>query len=147
MTEVTMTVNGKTVSGSVEGRTLLVEFIRNDLHLTGTHVGCDTSQCGACAIHVDGKLVKACTMFALEADGAEVSTIEGQANDDGSLMLYSKLSKSITVYSVAFALREWSWQLLIYLTRILNPLSLKLESTWRVIFVDAQGIIISSKQF
>jgi carbon-monoxide dehydrogenase small subunit len=76
MTEVTMTVNGKTVSGSVEGRTLLVEFIRNDLHLTGTHVGCDTSQCGACAIHVNGKLVKACTMFALEADGAEVSTIE-----------------------------------------------------------------------
>ena len=63
MTEVTMTVNGKTVSGSVEGRTLLVEFIRNDLHLTGTHVGCDTSQCGACAIHVDGKLVKALSLI------------------------------------------------------------------------------------
>ena len=72
MPNVTMTVNGKTVSGSVEGRTLLVEFIRNDLHLTGTHVGCDTSQCGACAIHVDGKLVKACTMFALEANGATI---------------------------------------------------------------------------
>ena len=85
MSNLTMLVNGKTVSGSVEGRTLLVEFIRNDLHLTGTHVGCDTSQCGACAIHVDGKLVKACTMFALEANGADVSTIEGQSNDDGTL--------------------------------------------------------------
>ena len=93
MSNVTMTVNGKTVSGSVEGRTLLVEFIRNDLHLTGTHVGCDTSQCGACAIHVDGKLVKACTMFALEANGAEVSTIEGQANEDGSLNIIQQAFK------------------------------------------------------
>ena len=85
MPDVKMTVNGKAVSGSVECRTLLVEFIRNDLMLTGTHIGCDTSQCGACAIHVDGKLVKACTMFALEANESEVSTIEGQANNDGSL--------------------------------------------------------------
>ena len=85
MPNVKMTVNGKAVSGSVECRTLLVEFIRNDLMLTGTHIGCDTSQCGACAIHVDGKLVKACTMFALEANESEVSTIEGQANNDGSL--------------------------------------------------------------
>jgi carbon-monoxide dehydrogenase small subunit len=91
MSNLTMIVNGKTVSGSVEGRTLLVEFIRNDLHLTGTHVGCDTSQCGACAIHVDGKLVKACTMFALEANGADVSTIEGQL---------------ITVCNVVFALEN-----------------------------------------
>ena len=85
MPDVKMTVNGKSVSGSVECRTLLVDFIRNDLQLTGTHVGCDTSQCGACAIHVDGKLVKACTMFALEANESVVSTIEGQANNDGSL--------------------------------------------------------------
>ena len=85
MPDVKMTVNGKAVSGSVECRTLLVEFIRNDLMLTGTHIGCDTSQCGACSIHVDGKLVKACTMFALEANESEVSTIEGQANNDGSL--------------------------------------------------------------
>ena len=85
MPDVKMIVNGKKVSGFVECRTLLVEFIRNDLQLTGTHVGCDTSQCGACAIHVDGKLVKAWTMLALEANSCEVSTIEGQANDDGSL--------------------------------------------------------------
>jgi len=85
MPNVKMTVNGKAVSGSVESRTLLVDFIRNDLHLTGTHVGCDTSQCGACAIHVDGKLIKSCTMFAIEANESEVATIEGQANNDGSL--------------------------------------------------------------
>ncbi len=85
MPNVKMTVNGKAVSSSVESRTLLVDFIRNDLHLTGTHVGCDTSQCGACAIHVDGKLVKSCTMFAIEANESEVATIEGQANNDGSL--------------------------------------------------------------
>ena len=85
MPNVKMSVNGKAVSGFVESRTLLVDFIRNDLHLTGTHVGCDTSQCGACAIHVDGKLVKSCTMFAIEANESEVATIEGQANNDGSL--------------------------------------------------------------
>jgi len=85
MTKVTMTINGKPVSGEVEGRTLLSSFLREDLHLTGTHIGCDTSQCGACVVHVDGKAVKSCTMFAAEADGAEVSTIEGQANADGSL--------------------------------------------------------------
>ena len=85
MPNVKMTVNGKAVSGSVESRTLLVDFIRNDLHLTGTHVGCDTSQCGACVIQVDGKLVKSCTMFAIEANESEVATIEGQANNDGSL--------------------------------------------------------------
>ncbi|KQB97757.1 carbon monoxide dehydrogenase [Loktanella sp. 1ANDIMAR09] len=85
MASVTMTVNGKSVSGEVEGRTLMSDFLRNDLRLTGTHVGCDTSQCGACVIHVNGEAVKACTMFAVEADGAEVATIEGQANADGSL--------------------------------------------------------------
>ena len=85
MTKVSMTVNGKPVSGDVEGRTLLVNFLRQDLHLTGTHVGCDTSQCGACTVHVNGVSVKSCTMFAAEADGADVATIEGQANADGSL--------------------------------------------------------------
>ena len=85
MTQVSMTVNGKAASGDVEGRTLLVHFLRDQLGLTGTHVGCDTSQCGACVVHVNGEAVKACTMFAVEADGAEVATIEGQAGADGSL--------------------------------------------------------------
>tara|TARA_B110000503_G_C7062205_1_gene377160 strand:+ start:68 stop:568 length:501 start_codon:yes stop_codon:yes gene_type:complete len=85
MTTVTMTVNGKSVSETVEGRTLLSTLLRDDLRLTGTHIGCDTSQCGACVVHVNGKAVKSCTMFAIEAEGAEVSTIEGQANADGSL--------------------------------------------------------------
>ncbi|WP_420012008.1 (2Fe-2S)-binding protein [Tateyamaria sp.] len=85
MAQVSMTVNGKAASGEVEGRTLLSSFLRDQLKLTGTHVGCDTSQCGACVVHVDGVAVKSCTMLAAEADGAEVSTIEGQANADGSL--------------------------------------------------------------
>ncbi len=85
MAQVTMTVNGKAVTGEVEGRTLLVDFLRGPLRLTGTHVGCDTSQCGACVVHVDGQAVKACAIFALEAEGAEVTTIEGMANADGSL--------------------------------------------------------------
>jgi carbon-monoxide dehydrogenase small subunit len=85
MPDVRMTVNGRAVSGEVEGRTLLVDFLRDQLRLTGTHVGCDTSQCGACAVHVDGDLVKACSVFVLELDGAEVRTIEGMANEDGSL--------------------------------------------------------------
>ena len=85
MAQVSMTVNGKAAAGEVEGRTLLVSFLRDQLGLTGTHVGCDTSQCGACVVHVDGKAVKACTMLAAEADGATVDTIEGQAGADGSL--------------------------------------------------------------
>jgi carbon-monoxide dehydrogenase small subunit len=76
---VSMTVNGKAVSGEVEPRTLLVEFLRNQLGLTGTHVGCDTSQCGCCVVHVDGASVKSCTMLAVQADGASVTTIEGLA--------------------------------------------------------------------
>jgi len=85
MTTVSMTVNGKAVSGEVEGRTLLSQFLREGLRLTGTHIGCDTGQCGACTVHVNGHAVKSCNMFALEADGAEVATIEGMANEDGSL--------------------------------------------------------------
>ncbi|KEJ90256.1 (2Fe-2S)-binding protein [Sulfitobacter donghicola] len=85
MAQVKMTVNGKAASGDVEGRTLLVQFLREDLGMTGTHVGCDTSQCGACVVHVDGVAVKSCTMLAVEADGAEVATIEGQAAADGTL--------------------------------------------------------------
>ena len=85
MPTVKMTVNGRPVSGEVEGRTLLVQFLREGLGLTGTHVGCDTSQCGACVVHVNGESVKACSIFAARCDGAEVTTIEGMANPDGSL--------------------------------------------------------------
>ncbi|MBY0395034.1 MAG: (2Fe-2S)-binding protein [Thermoleophilia bacterium] len=85
MAKVTMTVNGTAVSGEVEGRTLLVQFLREGLGLTGTHVGCDTSQCGACVVHVNGEAVKSCTVFVLDLDGASVRTIEGMANADGSL--------------------------------------------------------------
>lgn len=85
MAKVSMTVNGVSVSGDAEGRTLLVQFLREELGMTGTHVGCDTSQCGACVVHVNGTAVKSCTMLAAEADGAEVATIEGMANADGSL--------------------------------------------------------------
>ena len=85
MTKITMTVNGKSRSGEAEGRTLLVNFLRDTLGLTGTHVGCDTSQCGACVVHVNGVAVKSCTMLAAEADGADVSTIEGQAAPDGTM--------------------------------------------------------------
>ncbi len=82
MPTVSMTVNGKTVSHNVETRTLLVQFIRENLRLTGTHVGCDTSQCGACTVHLDGVPVKACTMLAVQAEGAKVTTIEGLADGD-----------------------------------------------------------------
>ena len=85
MTKVSMTVNGRAVSGEAEGRTLLSAFLRDELRLTGTHVGCDTSQCGACVVHVNGQAVKSCTVFAQDVAGLEVRTIEGMANADGSL--------------------------------------------------------------
>jgi carbon-monoxide dehydrogenase small subunit len=81
MASVSMTVNGRAVTRDVEPRTLLVEFLRQHLDLTGTHVGCDTSQCGACVVHVNGQSVKSCTMLAVQAEGAEVTTIEGLATN------------------------------------------------------------------
>jgi carbon-monoxide dehydrogenase small subunit len=81
MPTVSLTVNGKPVSGDVESRTLLVQFLREHLRLTGTHVGCDTSQCGACVVHLDGRAVKSCTVLAVQADGSAVTTIEGLASD------------------------------------------------------------------
>ena len=82
MTRVSLTVNGKRRTGHVEPRTLLVHFLREQLNLTGTHVGCDTSQCGACNVLVDGRSAKSCTIFAVQADGSEVTTIEGLAEGD-----------------------------------------------------------------
>ena len=82
MTKVTLTVNGRKVSGECEDRTLLVNFIRENLGLTGTHVGCDTSQCGACVIHMDGHSVKSCTILAVQASGSDITTIEGLSSGD-----------------------------------------------------------------
>jgi carbon-monoxide dehydrogenase small subunit len=80
-----LTVNGKAVSAQVEPRTLLVDFLRDHLRLTGTHIGCDTAQCGACTIHLNGRAVKSCNVLALQANGAQVTTIEGVAKSDGTL--------------------------------------------------------------
>jgi carbon-monoxide dehydrogenase small subunit len=79
---VSMTVNGKAVSATIDSRTLLVQFIRENLALTGTHVGCDTAQCGACTVHMDGRAVKACSMLAVQAQGASITTIEGLSNGE-----------------------------------------------------------------
>jgi len=81
MAQIAMTINGRVRKGDVEPRTLLVHYLREHLNLTGTHVGCDTSQCGACTVHVDGRSVKTCTMFAVQADGCSITTIEGLATD------------------------------------------------------------------
>jgi len=80
-----LTVNGKSVTAEIDPRTLLVEYLRNDLGLTGTHVGCDTGQCGACTVHLDGNAIKACTILAAQANGAKVVTIEGLAAADGTM--------------------------------------------------------------
>jgi aerobic carbon-monoxide dehydrogenase small subunit len=85
MPQVSLTVNGKKASAEIESRTLLVQLLREKLGLTGTHVGCDTSQCGACVVHVNGKSIKACTILAVQCEGAEVLTIEGVAKPDGTL--------------------------------------------------------------
>ena len=82
---VSMTVNGKAVSAEVESRTLLIHYLRENLSLTGAHIGCETSHCGACTVDIDGKSVKSCTIFAIQAAGAHVLTIEGMANADGTL--------------------------------------------------------------
>ncbi len=82
MSKISITVNGKLESGEAEARTLLSQFLRETLNLTGTHVGCDTSQCGACVVHLNGVPVKSCAVFAVQADGAEVATIEGVADGD-----------------------------------------------------------------
>jgi carbon-monoxide dehydrogenase small subunit len=85
MVKIVAKINGTQHSAEVEGRTLLVEFLRETLRLTGTHVGCDTSQCGACTVHLNGKSIKACSTLAVQADGQEVATIEGVASEDGTL--------------------------------------------------------------
>ena len=85
MAQITLTVNGRSVTHDVAPQTLLVEFLRDTLHLTGTHIGCDTSQCGACTVHLNGNAIKSCAMLATQAAGAKVTTIEGIAAADGTL--------------------------------------------------------------
>jgi aerobic carbon-monoxide dehydrogenase small subunit len=82
---VKMNVNGKEVEGLVEPRTLLIHYLREQLNLTGAHIGCDTTHCGACTVDLDGKSIKSCTMFAVQAEGAKITTVEGMANADGTL--------------------------------------------------------------
>ena len=82
---VSLTVNGKSINAEIDPRTLLAQLLREQLHLTGTHIGCDTGQCGACTVHLDGRAVKACNMLAAQAQGAQVMTIEGVAGADGAL--------------------------------------------------------------
>ena len=105
MSAVSMTVNGKPVTGDVDPRTLLVQFLRETLRLTGTHVGCDTSQCGACVVHVNGKAVKSCTTFAWQLEGADVLTIEGLAEANGPCIRCRKRSAKTTVCNAAIARR------------------------------------------
>jgi len=84
-TQISLTLNGKQIEALVEPRTLLIHFLRDELKITGPHIGCDTTHCGACTVDLDGKSVKSCTVFAVQADGAEVLTIEGMAQADGTL--------------------------------------------------------------
>src|SRR2546430_10127090 len=101
--EITVTVNGQQYHSQVEPRLLLVHYLRDVLDLTGTHIGCDTSQCGACTVLINGESAKACTVLAVQADGSEVTTIEGLA-PEGSHIQYRKASGKNMAYNVAFAL-------------------------------------------
>ena len=103
---VSLTVNGKPATATVEGRTLLVQLLREQLGLTGTHVGCDTSQCGACVVHINGEAVKSCTILAVQCEGANVLTIEGVANGD-SCIRCRRPSATITRCNAASAPLEW----------------------------------------
>ena len=108
MPAVSMTVNGKAVTADVDPRTLLVQFLREHLRLTGTHVGCDTSQCGACVVHLDGIAVKSCTTLALQADGGSVMTIEGLPRRTARCIRCRRRSASITACNAASARPAWS---------------------------------------
>ena len=105
---VSMTVNGKSVTAAIDPRTLLSQFIREQLQLTGTHVGCDTAQCGACTIHLNGRAVKACSMLAVQAGGAAITTIEGlAAGADGKMHPMQEAFRDCMACNAAFARRAW----------------------------------------
>ena len=107
MAKIALKVNGNKIEKEVADNTLLVSFIRENLNLTGTHVGCDTSQCGSCVVHVDGKSVKSCTMLAADANGADITTIEGLEKDENYILFKNRL-KNITDCSVVTVLLVWS---------------------------------------
>ena len=106
MQRISLVINGKKVSREIEDRTLLSSLLRDILNLTGTHVGCDTSQCGACVVHVDGKSVKSCTLFAADINGSKITTIEGLANN-GKLHPMQEAFKKIMVCNVVSVRQEW----------------------------------------
>ena len=106
MQKVSIEINGKKVSREIEDHTLLSTLLRDILSLTGTHIGCDTSQCGACVVHVDGKSVKSCTLFAADIHGSKVTTIEGLAKN-GKCTQCKKLSRNFTAYNVVSARQAW----------------------------------------
>ena len=105
--DITVTINGKTHTADVEPRTLLVQFIREQAGLTGTNIGCDTSSCGACSVHIDGEAAKSCTLLAVQADGCSITTIEGMASDDGSLHPMQQAFMENHVSSADTAHRAW----------------------------------------
>ena len=113
MSLVELEINGKKISQDVEERQLLVHFIRDDLNLTGTHVGCDTSQCGACVIHIDGKAVKSCSMLAVQANDTKIQQLKALQMVK-IFILSRRLSEKIMVCNVVFVLLEWLWLPLIY---------------------------------
>ena len=146
MPQVSMTVNGKPATGEIEGRTLLVEFLRESLHLTGTHVGCDTSQCGACVVHVDGRDVKACTIFAAECEGAEVTTIEGMAADDGTLNKVQQAFQDHHGLQCGFCTPGMVMTAAALLEKNPNPSEEEIRSYLQGISAGAPGITTSSRR-
>lgn len=118
---VTLTVNGKKVQRFVEPRTLLIHFLREEMNLTGAHIGCETSHCGACTVEIDGASVKSCTMFAVQADGAAVNTVEGLANPDGTLHVLQEAFRQMHGLQCGFCTPGMLMRAKVLLTEIPDP--------------------------
>lgn len=144
MAAVTMTVNGEMVSAEVEPRTLLVQFLREILRLTGTHVGCDTSQCGACVVHVDGTSVKSCTVLVGQADRAEVRTIEGLATN-GALHPMQQAFHENHALQCGFCTPGMVMSAMDLISR--NPMSMRSALGWRATTAAVLAITTLSRQF
>ncbi len=146
MAQVSMTVNGATASGDVEGRTLLSAFLRENLRLTGTHVGCDTGQCGACTVHVNGKMVKSCNILAMDADGAEVTTVEGMGNADGSLGAIQQAFQDHHGLQCGFCTPGMVMSAAALLKTTPSRPRPRCVTIWKAISAAAQAIITSSRR-